>query len=211
MGRIRRDITGERFGRLMVTSYVGNYTYECECDCGNIVRVLGGNLVNGATQSCGCIRKEVCHTLKFKHGRTPHALYSRWKRMRQRCQNKNCEDYPDYGGRGISVCEEWSDYTAFRNWAQTNGYDDDLSIDRIDVNGPYSPDNCRWVASSEQARNKRDTIWLTIDGITRPLVEWSEISGIGAATLRWRMSHGFTDSEILVPPKHNMRKEDKQK
>lgn len=206
MGRDRQDITGKRFGRLVVSSYIGTGLYECECDCGNIVRVFGGNLVNGATKSCGCLRREITHSTKFKHGEVKEPLYIRWKQMRRRCQDKNCKDYPDYGGRGIAICNEWNDYITFRDWAQSNGYNEELSIDRVDVNGPYSPDNCRWATASEQARNKRNTVWLTINGTTRSLLEWSEISGLNRATIRWRMLHGVADDELLASPYHNKRR-----
>ena len=137
--------------------------WECKCDCGNIVYVTSNNLRNGNTHSCGCIKKEMLRNKRTKHGaKTPNAdndlkrLYSIWKSMKTRCNNPNCKDYKDYGGRGIIICDDWlNSFDTFREWAVANGYNKSLSIDRVDVNGNYEPSNCRWATALEQAHNKR--------------------------------------------------------
>lgn len=169
----RKDMTGQKFGRLTVIKYAysdkhHNAVWQCQCECGNIVEVRGDTLRNGNTKSCGCL----CTT----HHKSNTRLYHTWQQAKDRCYNKNNKDYQGYGGRGIVVCDEWKDdFEAFYDWAMDNDYRDDLTLDRVDVNSNYTPDNCRWLTIKQQNRNKQNNKNYTINGETKCLAEWCEI------------------------------------
>ncbi len=129
--------------------------YTCRCDCGVVLVVQAGNLRAGNTKSCGCQKPAWCRAGRLRHGGTKTKLYYVWWTMKQRCQNPRASKYPDYGGRGITLCVDWHTFDAFQIWARANGYAEGLQIDRRENNGPYSPDNCRWVTRSAQMRNQR--------------------------------------------------------
>ena len=155
-----KDLTGMRFGKLTAIrldeqKYKNNCMWVCQCDCGKEVIVVTHNLLAGNTTSCGCKRTD---TLKKRwHGQHGTRLYRIWQNMKNRCRNPNIIGYKNYGGRGIGYCKEWERFEPFIDWAKQSGYNDSLSIDRIDVNGDYGPKNCKWSTPEEQSRNKGAT------------------------------------------------------
>lgn len=208
----KNDLTGKRFGRLVVLERsnekyktksgkeYSNAIYICQCDCGNIVHCHGGNLLKGVTTSCGCFQKE-CASKRFStHGMRNSRLYNCWVNMRARCNDTNSKSYKNYGGRGISVCELWNNsFDEFMKWALSNGYSEELTIDRIDVNGNYCPENCRWATTEEQANNQRKTIRINILGVEKSLKQWTNYMGwkYGKHEARYRKgNHPFTTDEI---------------
>lgn len=174
------DITGRRFGRLVALKAAGknkwgNYLWECKCDCGNLHIVAQGKLKQGKSKSCGCYRKEIKVKQLEKHGLTtggkPRTLII-WNGMKARCLNEKAISYKSYGARGIKICNDWLVFENFHNWAVANGYNDELTIDRINNDGDYEPSNCRWVTSTENKKNQRRTRYITVNGITRNITEW---------------------------------------
>lgn len=202
----RIDLTGQRFGRLVVIEYSHvsnrNKYWKCQCDCGNTSIVSGALLRNGHTKSCGCLVKERGYQMLIKHGlfNKNRRLYGVWHSMRERCFNPNCHAYKDYGGRGITVCSEWNNFEPFYEWAISNGYKDNLTLDRINVNGNYEPNNCRWTDWKTQQNNKRTNIFYTFNGKTQTISQWAKEKGWGRTTLDNRLRAGWSFEKAITTP-----------
>ncbi len=194
-----KDLTGQKFGWLTALYRLHNYHKKgnsywlCVCDCGNIAEVRCTSLTSGVTKSCGCGKRY------YSHGKTNTRLYRIFQAMKNRCYNKHTINYKHYGGRGVTVCDEWrNDFQAFYNWAINNGYRENLTIDRIDNNKGYSPDNCRFVDRKTQARNRHNIKQYTINGETHCLSEWCEILGLKFDKVRNRVyNYGWNIERAL--------------
>ncbi len=193
----KKDLTGQRFGNLIAIEEDGrigtNVVWKCKCDCGNITRVRANSLLSGNTKTCGRGRIKAITT----HNKTNTPLFNIWRNIKERCENRNYKTYGNYGGRGITLCDEWQSFESFYEWAIDNGYEKGLSIDRIDVDGNYEPSNCRWATPKQQARNRRSTVFIEHNGEKRSLAEWAEILGVRFNTLQWRYYNGWSAEETL--------------
>ena len=208
MGK-KNDITGKRYGRLIVVKRweklpSGHSKWLCVCDCGKPKIVEDSNLKHSDKISCGCWQKELyIENSKWK-GESHSHLFQVWQSMIKRCKNPKAQNYKYYGGRGITVCDDWSDnkngYFLFKGWALSNGYIDGLSLERIDVNGNYSPQNCKWIPLKEQAKNRRNCNMITFNGETKNLTEWSRILGIKRYTLFSRLKNGWSIEKAFTTP-----------
>lgn len=186
-----QDLTGQRFGRLVVIGRDDRNSrktyFNCQCDCGNVKSVRADSLKAGLIRSCGCMKKEQDRenlTAAHTHRMSGTRLYEIWQGIKKRCYNPHDVRYDRYGGRGIKVCDEWrEDFRAFCNWATQSGYDETLTIDRIDNDGDYCPENCRWTNPQEQARNRSSNIRITIGNATKTLTEWCEIFQLDSKTI----------------------------
>lgn len=187
-----KNLVGLRFGKLTVLERAGSEkfvglsraTWRCLCDCGNIVIANTRLLTSGHKKSCGCIPRVAIHPHK-SHGRTGSRLYKTWCSMKTRCYNKNSSEYHRYGGRGIVMCEEWKDNPeAFIKWAESHGYRDNLTIDRIDNDKGYCPENCQFLTLVENNRRKPNITWIEIDGVRDTAFGWGRVVGISGNSLR---------------------------
>lgn len=194
------DLTGQKFGRLVVIERCenlgGKTAWLCVCDCGSRHKAAGSHLKSGYIKSCGCLAREHGSTVNLKHGKKGSPTYKTWLTMRQRCNNPNDSHYPRYGGRGIGVCSRWESFQSF--------YDDmgerpkGRSIDRIDADGDYTPSNCRWSDPKEQANNRRNTKYLTLNGETKALGVWAEETGQPIGRLKQRVRAGWSDEQVVL-------------
>lgn len=185
---------GERFGRLTAIKEVEHgrrdRKFLCQCDCGNQKIVAFHGLRYGHTKSCGCYRKESLSNAYTTHGESKTRLYGVWTEMKRRCFKEKDKRYKYYGARGITVCDEWLQYEGFRDWALLNGYKKNLSIERINVDGNYTPANCTWITQAQQTRNMRSNVVLAIGGFAGCLSEVARHFGIKPGTLRSRLRRG---------------------
>lgn len=193
------DYTGRRFGRLVVlrkaSQKSGNaYKWECLCDCGNKKYITIGNLIKGDILSCGCYRSEKMST----HRMTGTKTYKAWNDMLQRCENVNHPSYPRYGGRGVAVCSEWHSFEAF--YADMGKAPKGLTLDRIDNDGGYTPDNCRWTTSTEQANNTQRNTYYSYNGESLTLTQWCRQLNLSYEMVRGRIRRGWTIEKALTTP-----------
>ena len=224
MGTIK-DLTGKIFGKLVVTKNQGIHEkrrtamWLCKCDCGNEKTIAAHDLKHGTT-SCGCIAKiSKLKNLKIGYELSDKKTVERklivkesnndnyevvnkrlniiWSLMKSRCNDSERKEYKNYGGRGIKVCEEWTEFTPFLKWAVSNGYKDNLTLDRKDNNGYYEPSNCRWISFREQQNNRRNNHIVNINGVNHTIAEWSDISGIKQNTIYYRIKRGWEGEKII--------------
>lgn len=211
---VKNHYEGKKFGNLTVIKESGrdnqgNVIYLCKCDCGNEFETSGAYLRRGYSTSCGCKTSEKLSESSKTHGLSNTKLFYIWEGMKSRCYNPNNNRYNNYGGRGIKVCEEWkNDFKNFYDWALNSGYNENAShgectLDRIDVNGNYAPNNCRWITNKEQQNNRRNNICIEYHGEIKTLAEWSEIIGINYNTLKCRIKilHWSVEKAFETPVK----------
>ena len=197
------NLVGKQFGRLTVLSMCKetnkrSHLWLCSCTCGNTVIVPTSKLTKGNTRSCGCLQKERASISNRVHGETGTPLYWVWAAMIQRCTNPKNKNFNIYGGRGISVCQEWlHSYPTFSIWAYANGYKEGLTIDRKDNNANYSPENCRFVTMKEQAHNRRTNSNITVNGITHCMTEWERLLDLKKDTLYNLKKNGINLEEYI--------------
>lgn len=197
-GTYIEDIQGNKYGLLTAIQFVeirkGRAYWLCQCECGKEVIKMAKLLKNGHTTTCGDISH---HTI---HGQSHTRLYSIWQDMKNRCNNPNLANFDRYGGRGIKVCDEWmKSFESFRDWALNNGYSDDLTIDRIEVDGDYEPYNCRWATKQEQGNNRSSNHFLTIDGVSKSIALWSKDTGIPQHVLYSRLRAKWPLENLFMP------------
>ena len=197
-------LVGMKFGRLTVTARADNTAkgqarWECLCECGKSVVITSQVIRSGKSKSCGCLNLEVLSKRKTTHGHTTNnetsKTYHSWAGMIARCTNPKNSHYPQYGGRGITVCDAWH---TFANFLDDMGIKPDgLSLDRINNDLPYAPSNCRWATAIQQARNKSTNRFITYNGITKCVSEWAEFLSVSPSTINWRQHNGYSDSEAI--------------
>lgn len=206
-----KDLTGKRFGKLVVLRLgekrSGRKTYWlCQCDCGNLKEVRSDGLK--VIRSCGCLKKEqdkINLTANHSHKDSHTVLHNTWIRMKQRCENPENSRYERYGGRGITVSDEWQNYPTFRKWSLDNGFSPELTIERIDNDKSYEPDNCKWIPFSEQANNRKNTIWIEYKGRTQNLMQWCNELNLSYKTINQRFKRGKRAPELFEPIKTQYR------
>ena len=204
------DMTGRVCGKLTVIEQadrntLGQALWRCVCECGNECVTTGVYLRSGHTKSCGCLCADKLRDIRTTHGDSTARLYRIWKDILRRCEDPRRRGYVDYGGRGIKICDEWKSYEAFKEWALSNGYNDALSIDRINNDEGYCPSNCQWTDDVTQANNKRSNRLITIEDKTMTMAQWSRETGISYGALQRRISSGWDPADAVTLPIGNRR------
>lgn len=199
------DMTGQRFGRLVVLkisserSETGKIQWDCICDCGNTKKVVGTYLRSGRTKSCGCLSNETRRKSSTKtHGQSKKRIYREWVSMKKRC-DKTYHGHKGYYDKGITFCDEWNEFEVFYEWALANGYQDNLTLDRKDNDGNYEPSNCRWATPKEQANNKSNNVYIEYNGKIQTLKQWSEELELSYGMLKARHQRGWMPPELFEP------------
>ena len=187
------DLIGKRFGKLVIVSICGqrrggHIIAHCVCDCGNEKDVMISSLCAGRTKSCGCFRREYVTKKNTTHGMSNTRIYSIWCDMHRRCKDPRNKRFNQYGGRGIAVCDEWKLFQPFYDWATENGYQPTLSIDRIDVDKGYSPNNCRWATSEMQQNNTTRNKIIDFMGKSMTQAQWARETGISQSAIKDRLT-----------------------
>jgi hypothetical protein len=208
------DLTGQKFGRLTVIKldHIERKSYWlCKCDCGKETISTSGDLKSGHKKSCGCLHDELSSIRLTKrnltHGESNTRLYKIWTDIKKRCYRETFWAYSRYGGRGITLCQEWHDYPTFRDWCMSNGYAENLTIDRINNDGNYEPNNCRWVDRKTQSNNKSNVRTITYNGETKTIAQWAETLGINYQTLYNRIfDYNIPIEEALTNKKYSIGK-----
>ena len=209
------DISGTKINHLKAIRYVGKSRtgqvyYEWECDCGNRLIAQYSNVSSGSTISCGCVGSSKIIERNTRHGHSRSHLYKKYYHIRYRCYSTKKDNYADYGGRGIYVCDEWMDpengFNNFYKWSMENGYQKGLWIDRIDNNGPYAPWNCRWVTQKVQANNTRANHLLTYGKYTYTISEWADICKLTSDAIIGRLKNDWEIGRILSTPLNQLDK-----
>lgn len=191
------EFIGKKYNKLTLIEYLGrlkadhHHYYRCMCECGNESIATLYKMRTGHTKACGCLIGKM-------HGVFNHRLYRIWASMKTRCHNPNAAAYKSYGGRGIYVCDEWrNSYKLFYRWSMDNGYKDSLSIDRKENSKGYNPSNCRWVTMKQQQNNKTNNVFITFNGETHTIAEWSEIIDVRQQTISARYKNGWPLNMVL--------------
>lgn len=208
------DLTGQRFGHVTVLKRTPNpyksqtgAAWMCECDCGKTFVATSANLRSGRYKSCGCESRKEAKERFTTHGMSKTRLYHIWAGMKKRCYNKQDKSYGCYGGHGITVCDAWrEDFQSFADWAKESGYNDKLTIDRINSRGNYEPDNCRWASRLTQSNNTRRNHELTFKGKTQSVARWADEVGLNYHTLESRINFGWPVERALTAPARKLER-----
>lgn len=190
-----RDLIGKKFGKWTVLKWIKKEYSEqfwlCRCSCGNEKIIIGNTLKTGRSKSCGCSGKDWCRT----HGKEGTKIYNTWAAMRQRCRNPKSKLYPNYGGRGVSVCKRWDKFESF--YKDMGDAPKGCSLDRKNNDGDYKKSNCRWATAKVQSRNKRTNFYIKYRDQKKTAKEWSEIVGISSHKIIWRIKEGWSVEDAL--------------
>lgn len=206
---------GDKINKLTILEFKNVFRYgqnitfaKCRCECGIIITRKLASIVTNKTKSCGCLQTEVQRNLaikrNFKHGKSDHSyrLYRIWCGMRSRCYKEYTKGFKYWGGKGIKICQEWHDFTIFEKWAIENGYEDNLTIERIEINKDYCPENCKWITIEEQQINKSTNTFITAWDETKTLSEWGrdERCKVKAARIKYRIDNGWIPEKAISTP-----------